>query len=105
MSAISQAIERGTGWAVFEPNDSSLQKRIIRHITAFLLNLFKEGYMAGDDTDDAFYILCDDELNPPENIDNGIITIEVGIAIARPAEFLVITLKTDLDNQAVSTTA
>jgi hypothetical protein len=104
-SAISESIERGTGWAVFEPNDSSLRKRIIRHITAFLINLFRDGYLAGVVPEEAFYVRCDDELNPPENIDRGIITIEVGLAIARPAEFLVVTLKTDLDNQAISATA
>ena len=102
-SAISMAIEQGTGWAVFEPNDRNLRKRIIRHITAFLINLFREGYFAGTTPEEAFYIRCDDELNPRENIDLGIITIEVGIAIARPAEFLVVMLKTDLDNQAIST--
>ncbi|MCL1864392.1 MAG: phage tail sheath subtilisin-like domain-containing protein [Spirochaetes bacterium] len=100
-SAISRAIEQGTGWAVFESNDRNLRKRIIRHITAFLINLFREGYLAGTVPEEAFYIRCDDELNPGENIDLGIITVEIGIAIARPAEFLVVMLKTDLDNQAV----
>jgi phage tail sheath protein FI len=102
-SAISMAIEQGTGWAVFESNDRNLRKRIIRHITAFLINLFRDGYLAGTVPEEAFYIRCDDELNPRENIDLGIITVEVGIAIARPAEFLVVMLKTDLDNQTVST--
>lgn len=104
-SAISQAIERGSGWAVFEPNNTALRKRIIRHITAFLIDLFRQGYLAGVVPEDAFYIRCDDELNPRDNINRGIITVEVGVAIARPAEFLVVTLKTDLDNQAVSATA
>ena len=101
-SAIAKAIELGTGWAVFETNDRNLRKRIIRHITAFLINLFREGYLAGTVPEEAFYLRCDDELNPRENIDLGIITVEVGIAIARPAEFLVVMLKTDLDNQAVT---
>ncbi|MCL1834093.1 MAG: phage tail sheath subtilisin-like domain-containing protein, partial [Leptospirales bacterium] len=101
-SAIAKAIERGTGWAVFETNNRNLRKRIIRHITAFLINLFRDGYLAGTVPEEAFYIRCDDELNPQRNVDLGIITVEVGIAIARPAEFLVVMLKTDLENQAIT---
>jgi hypothetical protein len=100
-SAISEAIESGTGWAVFEPNNMNLRKRLVRHITAFLLELYRDGCLAGAVPDEAFYIRCDDELNPLENIDNGIITVEVGVAISRPAEYLVVTFRTERDSEGV----
>ncbi|MCP4136613.1 MAG: phage tail sheath family protein [bacterium] len=101
-SVIKRAIKNGTGWAVFEPNDKSLRKRIVRHVSAFLLDLWREGYMAGVVPEDGYFIRCDDELNPVENIDAGIITVEIGIAIAKPAEYLVMSIKSDSGKSMVS---
>lgn len=100
--AIRDALKNGTGWAVFEPNDKKLRKRLVRHVSAFLLDLWRDGFMTGAVPEEGFYIRCDDELNPKENIDAGIITVEVGISIARPAEFLVIQLKANTEDSAVS---
>ena len=44
---------------------------------------------ARDTPEEAFYVRCDDELNPPEAIDAGYVTIELGLAPAKPAEFVV----------------
>ena len=44
---------------------------------------------------------CDEELNPPENIDLGILTIEVGMAIVKPTEFFKITLTGEKDGARV----
>lgn len=92
-SVIQEALKDGTGWAVFEINEPSLRKRIVRQITAFLIEIWQEGYLLGVSPEESFFIRCDDELNPPENIDMGIITVEIGVSIAKPAEFLVIRLK------------
>jgi hypothetical protein len=90
---ISNAIRNGAAWAVFEINSPALQKRIVRHVTAFLIDRWREGYFKGTVPDDAFYVCCNEELNPLSTIDEGIITVEVGIAITRPAEFLVMKIK------------
>ena len=39
--------------------------------------------------DQAFYVKCDAETNPPETIDQGLLIVEVGIAPVKPAEFVV----------------
>jgi hypothetical protein len=101
-SAIKRSLRFGTGWAVFEPNSSDLRKRVIRHINAFLIELWRKGYFAGVEPEDGYYIRCDDELNPPEEIDAGRIHFEIGIAIARPAEFLVINLQADGESNIVT---
>jgi phage tail sheath protein FI len=86
---VEQAIQNGTNWVVFEPNTRDLWKKITRNITSFLLNIWRSGALFGDSPEEAFYVRCDDELNPPESIDAGYVVVELGIAPAKPAEFVV----------------
>lgn len=86
---VEKAIQDGTNWVVFEPNTRALWKNIVRNITAFLLRLWKDGAFFGDTPEEAFFVRCDDELNPPESIDAGYVVCQVGIAPAKPAEFVV----------------
>ncbi|MDC7220319.1 MAG: phage tail sheath subtilisin-like domain-containing protein [Spirochaetales bacterium] len=86
---VEKTIQDGTNWVVFEPNTRALWKQIVRNLTAFCLRLWKEGALFGDSPEEAFYVRCDDELNPPESIDAGYVVCEVGIAPAKPAEFVV----------------
>ncbi len=99
--AIRDALRKGSGWAVFEPNSPALRKRLVRQVSAFLLDLWREGYMRGDTPDEGFYVRCDDEVNPPEDIENGIIHVVVGLSIARPAEFLVVRLTANMEDSMV----
>lgn len=100
-SKIAQAIKDGLGWAVFEPNTFGLRKRIVRHVTAFLIDLWRKGYLAGKTPEEAFFVVCNDELNPPEKIDAGIITTSIGLAITKPAEYITITLNAIKDDANV----
>ncbi|MBN2735368.1 MAG: phage tail sheath family protein [Spirochaetales bacterium] len=86
---VEKAIQDGTNWVVFEPNTRALWKQIVRNLTAFLLRIWKDGALFGDSPEEAFYVRCDDELNPPESIDAGYVVCELGIAPAKPAEFVV----------------
>lgn len=100
-SRVCAALKTGTQWAVFEPNDKNLRKRLVRQVSGFLLNLWHDGYFAGSTPEQGFYVRCDEELNPPENIDNGILTFEVGLAIIHPVEFFKITLTAEKDGASV----
>ncbi|WP_034608764.1 phage tail sheath C-terminal domain-containing protein [Cellulomonas sp. URHD0024] len=86
---IESSILRGTQWAVFEPNDQDLWQRLRRTIRGFLLGLWRDGALFGTTPDEAFYVKCDAETNPPDVIDAGFVVIEVGIAPVKPAEFVV----------------
>ncbi len=101
-SRILTALKEGTHWAVFEPNTSSLRKRLTRHVVAFLIDLWRKGYLAGAVAEEAFFVRCDEELNPPENRDAGIVTVQVGVCIARPAEFIVVTLCAEREHVKVT---
>jgi phage tail sheath protein FI len=86
---VEHSIELGTQWVVFEPNDRTLWKRVTRNITAFLLRLWKDGALFGDTPEQAFYVKCDEETNPPEVIDAGQLIVEIGMCPTKPAEFVI----------------
>ncbi len=86
---VEKTIADGTQWAVFEPNDVALWEGIKRTLNAFLRGLWSAGALFGQSVDQAFYVKCDAETNPPESIDQGLLIVEVGIAPVKPAEFVV----------------
>lgn len=86
---LRESIDEGTQWAVFEPNDMALWAKIRRNITAFLTNVWRSGALFGATPQEAFYVRCDETLNPPEVRDLGMVVTEVGVAVVKPAEFVV----------------
>jgi len=86
---IETTIMDGTQYAVFEPNDVQLWEGVTRTLTGFLTGLWKSGALFGTSADQAFYVKCDAETNPPESIDEGRLVVEVGIAPVKPAEFVI----------------
>ncbi len=86
---IEKTIQLGSQWAVFEPNDHRLWARLRRNIWAFLSRVWSSGALQGRTSEQAFYVKCDEETNPQEEIDAGYVNIEIGIAPVKPAEFVV----------------
>jgi uncharacterized protein len=86
---LRESIDRGTQWVVFEPNDRTLWAKIRLNITAFLTIVWRDGALFGSTPQEAFYVKCDDETNPREMRDVGRVTCEIGVAIVRPAEFVI----------------
>lgn len=86
---IEKSIENGTQWAVFEPNDHRLWAKIRRDVGAFLKRVWSDGALFGLTPEEAFYVKCDEELNPVEVRDAGMVITEIGICPVKPAEFVV----------------
>jgi hypothetical protein len=86
---VESSIERATQWVVFEPNDHRLWKRVQRTIASFLTLLWRNGALMGTAPEQAFYVKCDEETNPPEVIDAGQLVVEIGLAPVKPAEFVI----------------
>jgi phage tail sheath protein FI len=86
---LSESIDEGTQWVVFEPNDPALWGKIRRNVSAFLTNVWRSGALFGLTPEEAFYVKCDAETNPPEVRDLGMVVTEIGVAIVRPAEFVI----------------
>ncbi len=89
MLFLRESIDEGTQWVVFEPNDMALWGKIKRNVGAFLTNVWRSGALFGASPEEAFYVKCDAELNPPEVRDLGQVVTEIGVAIVRPAEFVI----------------
>lgn len=86
------SILNGTQWAVFEPNDLELWQRIKRTINGFLTIQWRNGALFGATPEEAFYVKCDHETNPPEVIEAGQVIVEIGVCPVKPAEFVVFRL-------------
>lgn len=89
LSYLYKSIDQGTQWAVFEPNGPDLWARIIRNVGSFLTSVWAQGALAGDVAQEAYYVKCDAENNPPDQRANGLLMVEVGVATVFPAEFVV----------------
>ncbi len=87
---IEESIDRGTRWAVFEPNDEPLWRALRRSIESFLLELFRQGALQAQTPDAAFFVRCDRTTMTQEDIDDGRLICLVGVAPIRPAEFVVL---------------
>jgi len=86
---VEESVERSMQWTVFEPNDVYLWGKVKRDITAFLRTIWRSGALFGVDPNQAFYVKCDEELNPAEIRDQGMMICEIGMAPVKPAEFVV----------------
>ena len=97
---IETTIMEGTQFAVFEPNDMKLWQGVKRTVTSFLRGLWRDGALFGATADQAFFVKCDEETNPPDSIEEGKLVVEVGIAPVRPAEFVIFRISQLKDNAA-----
>lgn len=86
---LRESIDEGTQWVVFEPNDPGLWAKINRNVSAFLTNVWRAGALFGATPQEAFYVKCDAETNPPEVRDLGQVVTEIGVAVVKPAEFVI----------------
>ncbi|GAB4569815.1 MAG: hypothetical protein Kow0047_23160 [Anaerolineae bacterium] len=86
---LEESILKGTQWVVFEPNDPVLWKRIVKNVSAFLRIQWLEGKLVGNKPEEAFFVKCDEETNPPESVDLGRVITVIGVAPSKPAEFVI----------------
>ena len=93
---VEESIRANTNWVVFEPNSEMLWGRVKRTIETFLATCWRDGALAGTSPDQAFYVECGPTTMTQDDIDNGRLVCEIGIAPVKPAEFVIfrITQKT-----------
>jgi hypothetical protein len=97
MTMLRRVLYREMQWAVFEPNDARLRGDIRNQLDTYLRQLYAADAFAGARAEDAFFVRCDDELNPPPVVDQGRLYAYVGVAPAEPLEFLVLQIARDGD--------
>ena len=93
---VEESIKANTNWVVFEPNSTVLWSRVTRTIETFLATCWRDGALAGSSPDQAFFVECGPTTMTQDDIDNGRLICQIGIAPVKPAEFVIfrITQKT-----------
>lgn len=86
---VEESIKANTNWVVFEPNDVTLWNRVNITITGFLDNLWRSGMLAGATAEESFFVEIGTSTMTPDDIANGRLICNVGIAPSRPAEFVI----------------
>ncbi len=86
---LEASIDHGTQWVVFEPNDPDTWSRVVGSVSAFLMTQWRSGALFGRKPEDAFYVRCDESTMTADDILNGRLVCNIGVAIVRPAEFLI----------------
>src|SRR5215831_9995452 len=87
---LRRALEEGSRWVIFEPNTPNTWDSVRSRCNAFLEKLYEKGMFAGGSPEESFYVKCDAETNPVESREQGMLVVEIGVAPAVPAEFIII---------------
>ena len=86
---LEHSIDKGTQWAVFEPNGPLLWANLRRAVQEFLLGQFQNGALLGDKPEQAYFVRCDRSTMSQDDLDNGRLVCLVGVATLKPAEFVI----------------
>jgi hypothetical protein len=86
---LERSIDKGTQWAVFEPNGDQLWANVRRTIEDFLLDEWQGGALLGEKPEKAFFVKCDRSTMSQNDLDNGRLVCLIGVAPLRPAEFVI----------------
>jgi hypothetical protein len=86
---LEHSIDRGTQWAVFEPNGERLWASVRETVTQFLYNEWVNGALLGDKPEQAFFVKCDRSTMTQNDLDNGRLICLIGVAALKPAEFVI----------------
>jgi hypothetical protein len=86
---LERSIDKGTQWAVFEPNGERLWDNVRQTIRDFLFNEWQNGALLGERAEQAFFVRCDRSTMTQNDLDNGRMVCLIGVAPLRPAEFVI----------------
>jgi len=90
-SFVEESCRRATNWAVFEPNDANLWTKVKSEISNFLYTQWTAGALAGAKPSDAYYVQCGLGITmTAQYILNGYLKVLIGMAVVRPAEFIIL---------------
>ena len=86
---VEESIRANTNWVVFEPNDATLWQRVSMTISSFLDSLWRNGMLAGGSASEAYFVEIGPSTMSRDDIMNGRLICNIGIAPSRPAEFVI----------------
>jgi phage tail sheath protein FI len=86
---LERSIDKGTQWAVFEPNAEPLWTKVRQNIATFLTGVWRDGALQGIKPEEAFFVKCDRSTMTQDDIDQGRLVCLIGVAPSKPAEFVI----------------
>jgi len=86
---VEESIKANTNWVVFEPNDNTLWTRVNITISSFLNTLWRGGMLAGASPEESYFVEIGPSTMTQDDINNGRLICNIGIAPSRPAEFVI----------------
>ena len=86
---VKRSLYESMQWAVFEPNGPELWTNIREAVASFLYNQWFNGALFGATPTEAFFVICDRSVMTQADLDNGRAVAQVGLALLKPAEFVV----------------
>jgi len=89
MIYLEHSIDRGTQWAVFEPNNEQLWLKVRLTIESFLYDTWRSGALMGTKPEQAYFVRCDRTTMSQSDLDNGRLICLIGVAPTKPAEFVI----------------
>jgi uncharacterized protein len=88
---VEESVKKSTYWAVFEPNDANTWVKVRGMIENYLTQKWREGALAGATTKDAFFVRCGLGVTmSAQDVLEGRMNVEIGMAVVRPAEFIIL---------------
>lgn len=88
---VEESIKKSTYWAVFEPNDANTWVKVRGMIENYLTQKWREGALPGASPKDAFFVRCGLGVTmSAQDVLEGRMNVEIGMAVVRPAEFIIL---------------
>ncbi len=88
---VEESVQESTEWAVFSPNNQNTWTKIKSQIENFLTNIWRAGGLAGATSAEAFYVNVGlNSTMDAQDILEGRLIVEIGMAAVRPAEFIIL---------------
>ncbi|MCC0095076.1 phage tail sheath subtilisin-like domain-containing protein [Streptomyces flavotricini] len=103
MTMLRLVLDRQARGLAFEPHTPQLQGALRAAVVQLLRGLYRGGAFAGETEDEAFFVRCDEHLNPGWSQGLGRLVAEIGVAPARPLEYLVLRIAQDADGSVAVT--
>ncbi|MEV6309990.1 phage tail sheath subtilisin-like domain-containing protein [Streptomyces sp. NPDC051840] len=105
LTYLENLLEEVTRYAVFEPNGPDLWQTLNALVTQQLMTMTQANQLQSSVPDQAFFVVCDETNNTAQTVANGEVHIKVGVALASPAEFIVIEISQFAGGISNSTTS
>ncbi|WP_111265480.1 phage tail sheath family protein [Marilutibacter maris] len=101
LQVVTRRLEQVLAPLVFEPDTPLLWVRVNRIVNALFENMYRSGVLAGGTPEQAYFVRCDADTNPPQVRESGQVVVEAGIAVVAPAEFITIDIRVGGNDLAI----